>query len=130
MAVILYEWMQFVSFLASNTLTKMFGFVCHSFMNKAQYDAGFAGTLKLKVEVVPTQKGHKSDPQLSSTVWSALNRPEFVSSDRPNQTLVWTKQINSGRPENKGLSSLSSEPCCGLLTVGNANGPSSEPKRQ
>jgi len=32
-------------------------------MNRAQYDTGFAGRLKLKVEAVPTLKEHKSEPQ-------------------------------------------------------------------
>jgi len=38
-------------------------------MKNNLYDAGFAGRLKLKVEAIPTLKGHKSDPQwVSETV--------------------------------------------------------------
>jgi len=44
-------------------------FTDDSFMNKNQYDAGFVGRLKLKVEAVPTLKKHKSEPHvLSETV--------------------------------------------------------------
>jgi len=46
-------------------------FMGNSFMNKALYDAGFAGRLKVKVEVVPTIKGHRSE--LQSVSETALN---------------------------------------------------------
>ena len=38
-------------------------FTDDSFMKKNQHDALFAGRLKLKVEAVPTLKGHESEPQ-------------------------------------------------------------------
>jgi len=42
-------------------ITKMFGFV-GCFRNETQYDADFAGRLRLKFKAVPTLKGQECKP--------------------------------------------------------------------
>jgi len=58
---------------------------------------------------------------------AARSGPEFFSESsllragvKAYRTLVWTKQVNSGPPENVGLGSLANKP----------HGLSSEPKRE
>ena len=46
--------------------------MCDSFLNKAQFGAGFMGILKLKVEAAPIQTRHESEPRVLNKTVSEL----------------------------------------------------------